>query len=175
MLHQVGDLFELNVKLRCQNVKIDIKTAATCFGAVTPSSGSALFLLAKVTVVKTANSNTSVCGDVAAYISGSFLVYVALLGSRLIPNSATCPVFARYTLAFALQLRKKHGKTSVRVAGKCQLPQLILCFRIPREAWMSVCCECCVLSGRGLCYGLITLPQDSYRLWCVIVCDLETL
>jgi hypothetical protein len=27
-----------------------------------------------------------------------------------------CPVFAVYTLAFALQLRKKHGKTSVRVA-----------------------------------------------------------
>ena len=26
-----------------------------------------------------------------------------------------CPVFARYTLTFALQLRKKHGKTSVRV------------------------------------------------------------
>jgi hypothetical protein len=26
-----------------------------------------------------------------------------------------CPVFARITLAFALQLRKKHGKTSVRV------------------------------------------------------------
>ena len=28
-----------------------------------------------------------------------------------------CPVFAGYTLAFALQLRKKQGKTSVRVAG----------------------------------------------------------
>jgi hypothetical protein len=27
-----------------------------------------------------------------------------------------CPVFGRYTLAFALQIRKKHGKTSVRVA-----------------------------------------------------------
>jgi hypothetical protein len=27
-----------------------------------------------------------------------------------------CPVFASYTLEFALQLRKKHGKTSVRVA-----------------------------------------------------------
>ena len=26
-----------------------------------------------------------------------------------------CPVLASYTLAFALQLRKKHGKTSVRV------------------------------------------------------------
>jgi hypothetical protein len=28
----------------------------------------------------------------------------------------SCPVFASYTLAFALQLRKKHGKPSVRVA-----------------------------------------------------------
>ena len=27
-----------------------------------------------------------------------------------------CPVFAGYTLAFALQLREKHGRTSVRVA-----------------------------------------------------------
>jgi len=26
-----------------------------------------------------------------------------------------CPVFASFTLAFVLQLRKKHGKTSVRV------------------------------------------------------------
>jgi hypothetical protein len=31
-----------------------------------------------------------------------------------------CPVFAYYTLAFALQLRKKHGKTSVRVAEVIQ-------------------------------------------------------
>jgi hypothetical protein len=27
-----------------------------------------------------------------------------------------CPVLVSYTLAFALQLRKKHGKTSVMVA-----------------------------------------------------------
>jgi hypothetical protein len=27
-----------------------------------------------------------------------------------------CPVFARFTLAFVLQLRKRHGKTLVRVA-----------------------------------------------------------
>jgi predicted secreted Zn-dependent protease len=30
-----------------------------------------------------------------------------------------CPAFASYTLAFTLQLRKKHGKTSVRVVEKC--------------------------------------------------------
>ena len=32
----------------------------------------------------------------------------------------------------------------------------------------------CVLSGRGFCDELITRPEDSYRLWCVVVCDLET-
>jgi hypothetical protein len=37
---------------------------------------------------------------------------------------------------------------------------------------MDVCVECCVLSGRGFCDGLITRPEESYRLWCVIVCDL---
>jgi len=44
--------------------------------------------------------------------------------------------------------------------------------QIPPGTWMSVCCECCVLSGRGLCDELITRPEESYRLWCV-VCDLE--
>ena len=39
---------------------------------------------------------------------------------------------------------------------------------------MDVCRECCVLSGRGLCDGLITRPEEAYRLWCVIVCDQET-
>jgi hypothetical protein len=45
--------------------------------------------------------------------------------------------------------------------------------QIPPGAWMFVCCECCVLSVRGLCDELITRPEESYRLWCVIVCDLE--
>jgi hypothetical protein len=39
---------------------------------------------------------------------------------------------------------------------------------------MVVRCECWVLSGRGLCDGLITRPEESYRLWCVLVCDLGT-
>ena len=32
-----------------------------------------------------------------------------------------------------------------------------------------------MLSGRGLCDELITRPEESYRLWRVVVCDLETL
>jgi len=39
---------------------------------------------------------------------------------------------------------------------------------------MDVGCECCVFSGRGLCNELIICPEESYRLWCVFVCDLET-
>ena len=44
----------------------------------------------------------------------------------------------------------------------------------PTGAWIFVCCECRVLSGRGLCDELITRPEESYRLRCVVVCDLET-
>jgi hypothetical protein len=40
---------------------------------------------------------------------------------KLLEECRPCPVFARYTLAFALQLREKHGKTSARVAEECQL------------------------------------------------------
>ena len=40
---------------------------------------------------------------------------------------------------------------------------------------MFFCCECCVLSGRGLCDELIARPEESCRLWCVVVCDLENL
>ena len=46
--------------------------------------------------------------------------------------------------------------------------------RIPRGAWIFVCCECRVLSGRGLCDELITRPEESYRLCYFVVCDLET-
>ena len=31
-----------------------------------------------------------------------------------------------------------------------------------------------MLSGRGLCDELITRLEESYRPWCVVVCDLET-
>ena len=44
-----------------KNIKISIKIAPTCFGAVTPFSGSALSVLAKVTLVKIFNYATSVC------------------------------------------------------------------------------------------------------------------
>jgi hypothetical protein len=57
-----------------------------------------------------------------------------------------------------------------------------VCGRSPTEivgsnptGGMDVCRECCVLSGRGLCDELITCPEESYRLWGVVVCDLKNL
>jgi hypothetical protein len=35
-------------------------------------------------------------------------------------------------------------------------------------------CECCVLSGRGHYDEPTACPEKSYRMWCVVVCDLET-
>ena len=39
----------------------------------------------------------------------------------ILEECGPCPTFVGFTPAFALQLRKKHGKTSVRVAEKCHL------------------------------------------------------
>jgi len=51
---------------------------------------------------------------------------------------------------------------------------LRLWVRISPGTLMSVCCECCVLSGRGVCDELITRPEESYQLWRVVLSDLET-
>jgi hypothetical protein len=51
---------------------------------------------------------------------------------------------------------------------------LRLWVRTPTGAWISVSCEYYVLSGRGFCDELITRPQKSYWLCCVVVCDLAT-
>ena len=89
---------------------------------------------------------------------------------------------------FKLFKKKRGGNEfTERKGNNCrpQLPRGLRCrsaaarllrlwVRIPPAASMSVCCECCVFSGRDLCDGLITRPGESYRVWCVVVCDLET-
>jgi hypothetical protein len=52
--------------------------------------------------------------------------------------------------------RLRHGSAAARLLG--------LRVRIQPEAWMSVCCECCVLSSIGLCNVPMTRPEESYRL-----------
>ena len=40
-------------------------------------------------------------------------------------------------------------------------------FESHRVAWIFVFRDCCVLSDTGLCDGLITPPEESYRVWCM--------
>jgi hypothetical protein len=53
----------------------------------------------------------------------------------------------------------RRGSAVIRLLG--------LWVRIPPVAWMSVSCECCVLSGRGLCDELVPRSEESCRVWCV--------
>ena len=69
-----------------------------------------------------------------------------------------CRVYA-YRLPIPVAARSKawvYGRSLARIAGSNP------------TGGMDVCCDCCVLSGRGLCVGLITRPEDSYRLGCVL-------
>ena len=49
--------------------------------------------------------------------------------------------------------------------GSAAAPLLGLRVRIPLRAWLSVSCECYVLSGGGFCDGPITRIEEIYRLW----------
>ena len=55
------------------------------------------------------------------------------------------------------------------IRGSAAAPLLKLWVRIPPGVWKFVCCECCVLSDTDLCDGLITPPEESYRLWCFFI------
>jgi hypothetical protein len=52
-------------------------------------------------------------------------------------------------------------------SGSAAARLLVLRVRIPPLTWKSVFFECFVLSGRGLCVGLITCLEESYRVRCV--------
>jgi len=95
--------------------------------------------------------------------SDKYLSNVPVVGNRLDETSNNYPhhpyKYFRLTLMKPVPLATRLLRMWVRIAP---------------GAWMSFCCERCVLSGRGLCVGLITRPEESYRLWCVVVCELET-
>jgi hypothetical protein len=63
---------------------------------------------------------------------------------------------------------------SVTARSKAWVCLLGFWVRIPPGRGCLSLVKCSVLSGRGLCDGLITRPEESYRLWCVVVCDPET-
>ena len=69
--------------------------------------------------------------------------------------------FLKNTYSTILLLLKSQWSRGLR-RGSAAARLQELWVRIPADAWVSVCCECCVLSGRGLCVELITHAEESY-------------
>ena len=87
-------------------------------------------------------------------------------------NLCTRGLYVRITINFVFVL----FPDPLLVAARSKAAGLLrLWIRIPPGSWTFVCRECCVLSGRGLCDGLITRPEESYRMWSVVVCVVENL
>ena len=86
-----------------------------------------------------------------------------------------CSILCSYSSFTNLTLSKSPVPGPRGLRRSSEATRLLrLWVRIPPGVWMSFCRECCVLSGRGLCDELITRPEESYRLWCVVMCELET-
>jgi hypothetical protein len=64
----------------------------------------------------------------------------------------------KFNLVFVIACRSQ-WLCGVR-GGSAAFRLLGIWVRVPPGVWMSVSCEYCVLSGRGLCVGLITRPES---------------
>ena len=72
-------------------------------------------------------------------------------------------------LTYLTEIRSWPQWLSILRCGSKATRFLRLRVQILLRAQISVCYECCVLSGRGLRDGLITRPEESYQVWCVWV------
>jgi hypothetical protein len=76
------------------------------------------------------------------------------------------------TLAFGVRVFRMYLLSlSYNVLCRSQRPRGLrrgfAAAHVPPAARMFISCECRLLSGRGLCVGLITRPEESYQLPCV--------
>jgi hypothetical protein len=117
------------------------------------------FSLAAFCCIRLQNPLAYVSQTKGRAFSGSYHVVVATksLVNRTARRLGECIVYCRSQWPRGL----RRGSAAARLLG--------LWVRIPPVTWMSVSCKCCVLSGRGLCDGLVPRPEESYRLWCVWV------
>jgi hypothetical protein len=103
-------------------------------------------------------------------LSGLFTSYILKFNTprfvdRLSPLLPACSIHCMIT---AGQFQWLRGLRRRSAAARL----LRLWVWAPPGSWKSACCECCVLSG--LCDELITRPEESYPLWFVIMCVLES-
>ena len=102
--------------------------------------------------------------------------YIHLSSPSYVSHDRSKPLFLLWTPElYLVRSTNRRSQWPRRLRRKSAAPRLLrLWVYIPQGEWTFACCECCVLSGRGLCEELITRPGESYRLWFVVACDLDT-
>jgi hypothetical protein len=144
-------LSSCRVKLIAVNItsKCYIFNLATCFDIRGPSSGT-FFLLV---------DSTSLTSEITIF---TFVIPKDTWQPVVPPLGFEPPVPTSGGSQLPLDLKRESAAARL----------LEMRIRIPTRAWMSVSYECCVLSGRGLCVGLITRPESHIECG-VSECDLE--
>ena len=106
-------------------------------------------------------------------LTGSFYTLIVLymkflcLYLGLIKITFSCPTLVMMANYWKMQDHSVESSYEIwKVAARpksaaVSLLRLRVC--ITPAAWMSLSCECCVLSGRDLCDGPIPRPEKSYR------------
>ena len=104
-------------------------------------------------------SSVHLCAVTLSHLlySSCWPIWQLLTDMSLVCQLQSCSIVSRSQWPRGL----RRGSAAARLLG--------FRVRIPSWAWMSVCCDCCVLWCRCLCVGPITRLEDSYRVRCVRV------
>jgi hypothetical protein len=105
--------------------------------------------------------------------SGTLWFYLCILVIVVLFSWSGRPVRSLYIYIYIVYDRRSQWQRGLR-RRSASARLLGLWVWIPPGAWMSVSCECCVMSGRVLGDELIIRSEESYRLWCVVLCGVET-
>jgi len=94
-------------------------------------------------------------------------VWTVLFGTSVLESVMSSANWNNFIYEISLDFFLYHFQMSRGLSCESATVSLLsLRILFPQGAWMSVCCGCCVLSGRLPCFGLFPLPEQFYQVWC---------
>jgi len=113
----------------------------------------------------------AVHSDCCCVTSRLFLTNILWLLYCAVPVLVAARPLARWDCGFEF-----HWGAWIVSVVCCQVEVCATSWSLVQRSPIDVCRECCVLSGRGLCDGLITCPEESYgclSVVSVVCCQVE--
>ena len=103
-----------------------------------------------------------------------FVIYWGTNFASCMSSKVRIKLYINSSLNLPVQRRKCRSEWPRGLRRRSAASRLLrLWVRAPPGAWMFFCRDCRVLSGRGLFDGPITRPEESYRMWCDVLYDLQ--